>query len=350
MKSERLLYPDALRILAIFAVVVLHVAAGKRSSVGVETPEWKVLNIYDSLVRWSVPVFVMVSGMFMLDPQKKTTWRTLFGKNALRIATAFFIWSAVYAANDVGMGKLPLAWNRAALSRLAVKFFFGHYHLWFLFVIAGLYVVTPVLRKIVEDPRVTEYFLVLAFVFAGVMSWIQLFPGTETFLGWVNRFNIRLPLGFAGYYVAGYYLKVRDIGVRGRRVLYVLGVLSVVATAYFTDMVSVARLEPYKELYNNLLPNTMLPAVAIFVFFKYEVGRSEFSLRVRQGVTGCAGCVFGVYLVYDLFNPWLTRQGVHALSFHPVLAVPAVALALFAASLAVVAGLARIPGLKTHAM
>ncbi len=350
MNNERLMYPEALRILAIFAVVVLHVAASKWTSVGVESFAWKVLNAYNSMVRWSVPVFVMVSGMFMLDPRKQLSLRTLFGKNALRIATAFCVWSAAYAANDVWLGKLPFAWNRAALAGIAGKFIFGHYHLWFLFLIVGLYAVTPVLRKIAEDRRIMEYFLVLAAVFAGGLSLLKLVPGAEDGVRWANRFSVQLPLGYAGYYVAGYYFKIREIGARGRRILYALGILGVVATAYFTQAVSVSRGGPYRELYGNLLPNTALPALAVFVFFKHAPGLRELTGAARARLRASASAVFGIYLVHDLFNQWLGRVGFHALAFNPLLAVPVVALVLFAASLAVVSVLACVPGVKKYAL
>ena len=56
------MYFDWLRVLATFGVMVLHVAAQNWLSVGIESFEWNAFNFYDSLERWTVPVFVMVSG------------------------------------------------------------------------------------------------------------------------------------------------------------------------------------------------------------------------------------------------------------------------------------------------
>ncbi len=50
----RTIYFDFLRVMATFAVVVLHVSAQKYYAVEVETWEWQIFNVYDSIVRWAV--------------------------------------------------------------------------------------------------------------------------------------------------------------------------------------------------------------------------------------------------------------------------------------------------------
>ena len=57
----RLAYADLLRAFATIAVIVLHLSGSQMGAVGVNTSAWAVFNVYDSLVRWCVPVFVMLS-------------------------------------------------------------------------------------------------------------------------------------------------------------------------------------------------------------------------------------------------------------------------------------------------
>ena len=49
-----------------FAVMILHVAASKWGETDVDSVEWCAMNFYDSIVRWVVPVFVMISGALFL--------------------------------------------------------------------------------------------------------------------------------------------------------------------------------------------------------------------------------------------------------------------------------------------
>ena len=89
MKARRLIYADLLRVIATFAIVILHVSGSNWHNVPVSGFEWKVFNFYDSMARFSVPVFVMISGMFLLDNKKSLTLKKLYSKNILRIVTSF---------------------------------------------------------------------------------------------------------------------------------------------------------------------------------------------------------------------------------------------------------------------
>ena len=73
---------DLLRILACLMVVFIHVSAfGMLSGVG--SFNWHIGNIYDSLVRSAVPLFVMISGAFLLS--KNISYKEIFSKYILRI-------------------------------------------------------------------------------------------------------------------------------------------------------------------------------------------------------------------------------------------------------------------------
>ena len=67
MPAKRETYFDCLRILATFAVMILHIASQYWYAVDAGTYEWKVFSFYDGMVRWAVPVFVMISGALFLS-------------------------------------------------------------------------------------------------------------------------------------------------------------------------------------------------------------------------------------------------------------------------------------------
>lgn len=69
---NRIAYIDWLRSIACFAVVVLHVSGGQEWFSAKEVSfEWTIFNLYDSLVRWCVPIFIMISGALFLNPEKE---------------------------------------------------------------------------------------------------------------------------------------------------------------------------------------------------------------------------------------------------------------------------------------
>ena len=65
--KERIIYFDYLRVLATMAVIFLHVAAQNWYNTDINTLNWHVFNIYDSIVRWGVPIFIMISGALFLE-------------------------------------------------------------------------------------------------------------------------------------------------------------------------------------------------------------------------------------------------------------------------------------------
>lgn len=60
--EKRITYLDYLKVFATFAVIILHVVAQNWYITDVNSFGWKTLNVYSSMVRWAVPVFVMISG------------------------------------------------------------------------------------------------------------------------------------------------------------------------------------------------------------------------------------------------------------------------------------------------
>ena len=85
---------DLLRILAAFTVVMLHVSPQAYLDVDIASAPWNVMNAITGLCCWNVSAFFMLSGAFLLAPQKAISTRTLYRKNIARLAAAFVFWSA----------------------------------------------------------------------------------------------------------------------------------------------------------------------------------------------------------------------------------------------------------------
>ena len=94
-ERSRVDYFDALRVLATLAVIVLHLSAQHWADIDVSSRAWFAFNLYDSAVRWAVPVFVMISGALLLSGTQRLS--DILKKNVLRLVTAFLFWSAAYA-------------------------------------------------------------------------------------------------------------------------------------------------------------------------------------------------------------------------------------------------------------
>lgn len=89
MSVNKIIAFDRLRILAAFAVVVLHAVAPLFLD-SYPSSDWNVANVYESLVRWSVPVFFMISGALFLNKRKELNIGRLYKKNIFRVFLFIF--------------------------------------------------------------------------------------------------------------------------------------------------------------------------------------------------------------------------------------------------------------------
>lgn len=336
--KNRILYFDALRIISAFAVIMLHVSADKLYSFHSSTVEWNVFNFYDSISRFGVPVFVMISGSLFLS--KPTNIKRLWKNNILRLTAAFVCWYIVYQIAEIILK-----------SRISMA-----YHLWFLPVLITTYMTVPFLKKIAEDDRLLKYFLVLALVFAFI---IPQFTEVSRYLNdniyeyitnLTSQAKFHFLLGYTSYFLLGYYLNKAELSGRTRLALYILCVVGFVGTVIASNRISVFKAGTVTIFYSEFTLNVLFEAVGVFVFVKYALRRLEARLGgfVLKLIALLSKYSFGIYLVHVLVLELLKRAGITTVSFNPVLSVPVISAAIFLIFLADSALLNQIPIIKKY--
>lgn len=321
-KSPRILYLDYLRILGTLAVILAHVAGQNLSAVEVSSYPWMVFRMADFAVLWSVPTFVMISGALFLDPEKQLDLKKLYRGNLFKICTAFVFWAAVYALEKLLMGK--------GIREAVSMFLRGRYHMWYLFLIAGLYIATPLLRKITESKTLTEYFLLVFFIIqillpgsVSVLSYINL-PHTASLLEILSSHLGNMAFGFAGiytfYYILGFYLAKYEISPRWCRLSYAAGILSFLSAVLFLFLHAHYTGSGSRPFDYTLF--TLAMSVAFFLFAKYVLGRIMLKEKTVCLIRRISRYTFGVYLVHALVLSQL-RDTFHlnTLSFDPIVSV-----------------------------
>lgn len=343
-ETVRLPYLDYLRVMAAAAVIMIHVSAQNWDNVPVMSSDWIIFNLYNSLAQWAVPMFLMLSGALMLDPGKPFQIRTLYRKNILRILTAFLFWSALYALDTYFANR---DWRGAV-----VAFVNGRYHMWFLFMILGFYLLTPAYRKMAESVEVLRYLIAVMVVFTLFLPTVislliywnlphtaTILPPLDTDVSW-TRMGF-LP-AYATYYFLGSYLNQQEVGKKARIVSYLLGIsayLFVLALTFCHEAKTGDRSLPlYVGFFDFLICH------GIFLFVKYG-----FPVTSSNSVKKLSQYSFGIYLAH-VFVIEKLRDWAHfnTLSFSPVLAIPLLATAVFSLSFLISWVLHQIPVLKKY--
>jgi len=352
--EQREIWPDIIRIVAVFAVIVLHTGVEHFYRIDTRTLTWQGCNLYESLVRFCVPVFIMVSGRFLLDPAREYTLKKLYGVKILRLATAYLFWSVFYVTTDYWFALkygLDVKLTCSGFFREVVA---GKYHLWFLPVMAGLYMITPVLRHIVGNETVTVYFLALSLVFVFAVQTLDVIPFFhDTFTPEIDRLQIKLAAGFSGYYVLGCQLARHKLKPSARKCLYLAGILAVLATAVINGVIGYRLHRAGEWMFGTLSLNTLLASAAVFVFCQYRFQDWRPGPGPRKLIAMLGKWSFGIYLVHLFFlaaiNYILIRLDVFShVCAHPLVSIPATSAAVFSVSAATVFVLDRIPVLNKY--
>lgn len=215
LSRPRKQFLDVLRVLATCAVVLMHVLTGAVDVMDASImPEYRglVLSVMD-LVTWCVPVFLLISGYLFLNPERKISYPVMMRKYCRRIALAILLFGVPYACSELivteqtlRMGMIPEA-VRLTLTGNTWS------HMWYLYLILFLYLITPLLKKMLEAIPVWAVVAVMAVLFLG-----------SSVMPFVNKvWNISsipvLPDSgvYFFYYLCGYLFAVREVGVdKGR--------------------------------------------------------------------------------------------------------------------------------------
>lgn len=318
--GQRKWYIDRLRVVSIAAVVVIHTAAQYWGSLDAASYEWWVANVFDGLTRWAVPVFVMISGALFLDDNRETSIRALYAKNILKIVILILFWGFVYAA----LYSPPDSLSLADIKSFAKDWLFGHYHMWFLYMIAGLYALVPILRCITRSEVVLNYFLALGFALNSVVPFLASFGPLSDLTTFFAKISIQMPVGFSFYFVLGYKLAKTDFSSRDARLVYILGIIGGIATVLLTGWASLVASAPTQTYYSYFMPPVALTAVAVFVFAERR-DRVPRSSNSKKRLLALSKASLGVYMVHIMVLDTLLRCGIDSMCVNPIIAIPATA-------------------------
>lgn len=334
--SQRKIYPDVLRIVSTLAVIAIHTTVSLWKDLPPQTFEWQVLNFYGSISRWCVPVFVMISGIFFLDPEKNIDAGLIWKKYIPRMALAILVFGLLYRipglVDSIINDNLPPKKIAYLVARMFAMLVFdnGWYHLWYLYMIIGLYMLVPLFRIMVRNAtkKDLEYFLVLFFIFSSVL---------ELASSVLVSFNVHLKIylthftgfGYGGYLVAGYYFSKYELSERNEKFLFVLGILSFVFTIAAQSAFCIFTGELKEMFFGYHCPNVMIEAFFVFYFVRKLFDSREMSEKFSGTISSIARCTFGIYLLHDFAIQLFEHVGFTAVIINPVLAVPLRVLASF---------------------
>lgn len=290
LSGPRKQFLDVLRVLATCAVVLMHVLTGATDVTDASiVPEYRslLLSVMD-LVTWCVPIFLLISGYLFLNPERTLTYPVMIKKYCRRIALAILLFGVPYAASELVVAERTL---RIRMIPEALKMtLMGHTwsHMWYLYLILFLYLITPLLKKVLRVLPVWGVGTVMAVIFLG--------SSVAPFLNKVLDVNSIPVLPDGGvyflYYLCGYFFAVREVCVDKGRNVWLTAAVAVLALG----MILSRTLAGFSIQMAYNYPFTVLLAVLLFA-----AGWNGSIKKHRIPWQEAGALSFAVYLVHPVY-------------------------------------------------
>lgn len=342
-EPKREFYADFLRILAAFTVVFQHTVSSAWYTAPVNSSEFAALNFLNSMSRFGVGVFIMLSGAFMLSPQRPHPPEKIFMHNLPRTLLPLAFWVVFYGVIE------HLTAGESVLEILKTPFLLftkPASHLWFLYTLAGLYVLTPPLRVFTAyaSRKMQLYVIALFFAFGLMVPTINHLLSTFADFTLYKNIGIQGTTSFVGFYLTGFYLAHFEIGPRQRKALYLAALASWITAFVASTYISETHNAPNEYFFGNFRPTTFLMSAGIFCLIKktFSDGSAQKVQNLQKFTAKFSGCMLGVYLIHPLFIKIFYGLNLTLLIPHPIFTAPVAASTFFIVSLCATYALKKI--------
>ncbi len=331
-----------MRIIACFAIILLHslFASNVYFEETITKGELLWSTTAENLLMWAVPCFLMVTGVLLLDPEKDIPAGKIFSKYLKRVVLALVVFTFIFQVIGYFMeGEQTII--RGWLSAL----FLGQSwaHMWYLYLMIGIYLVMPFYRMIVKaaDPKMLDLLIILLFIFTSVTSLFKAF-GVEL------AFYIPTTIVYPLYVFAGYRIYHRQLPVWTAGVLTAACTAAIVVLTYMryeTGILAGAAetLSGYPDaaqldyLFDYYSPLVVLQSAGIFSLLCRIPAKADSFIKTLDA------CTFGIYLIHMIgIHAIMKWAGFDPYSYGPF-AFPLMAALLFIVSFVVTWAFRALP-------
>ena len=287
---------DVIRILAVIAVIAVHVIADH-----LDSGSTVAMHVLRSLLSTAVPAFIMISGALNLAPAAMRHGSGRFlGRRLRRLVPATLVWTAFYAGvMGVLLAGEPLDWRQEVADLLTAS---SYPHLYFLPLILGLTAITPVIGAYVRDSGRRAW--TCGAVAAGWALIVMAVPPLTA--GLLQQPLVPLQMGiltyflpFIGYYVLGRAAWAAPVRRRAAVLLLLVGVPVLTAATVWAYLSRTTDTPPGQVLLPTYVaPTVMLLSLALVVALM-GLGRDwTVTARAERILRTVGDATFGVFLVH----------------------------------------------------
>lgn len=323
--------------IATYLVILLHTAAVPFNTFH---GAWSVAVMYDALGRISFPLYLLTAGYISLN--KNESLLSTLKTRVLNLLIPLVAWTAIYFIYNhmVNSSTTPFS----VLETLSTPVY---PHLWFIYTLILLYLITPLLNTFIQhgSQQRIHYIIAIWFALASVYMLFDNFKDSvlENHPESVPS-NIDMVVYLSGFYIIGGVARRYKLAPK-TPIASVIFILSAVLTAVMCYSLSISINQPNEIFLFYSAPTIVTLALACF--FMLLNARLRFTRRLSLSIRGLNRLSTGIFFIHMLVLETLLRLWpVNFDNYYAILTIPAVALLSYAVSALLVAALRLVPGLK----
>ncbi|MFV0423778.1 acyltransferase [Oleidesulfovibrio sp.] len=289
--KKRIFFFDLARCLAATAVIAIHVLAPYRNELGIISfGEWVTAVSINSISRWAVPVFILITGALLLSDTRPFNLRYYIRRRLSKVLIPFIVWSLFYAYLS--------GWSAQGFDATTVKAVLAdslshetYYHLGFFYYFIPLYLVIPFFQLAIQQADIKWIYAFTCVWLITTLLFLLKIDGPWSWQMWL--YSGYLPLGYILYkkipITSGTVAAITLLGVSALSIT----IYAVVSNSLANEEYTIGRWMSYKTL------NVVLAASMVFMLCRYF--GENLPKKVSQIASVISRHSLGIYLLHPIF-------------------------------------------------
>ncbi len=291
MKKE--MWIEKLRVLATVAVIFIHVVG--ISYVNEPNGVSQYRRFFDQsllmlLSYWAVPVFLMITGYLLLNPEKDISSVKII-KYVKRMLLVLLIFGLIYCLIE-SFVKYRNEDVKKVIPDAIINLLTGNSwdHMWYIYMLIGIYILTPIIRayiRVASDKELKGLLIVL-FVMTIIVPSIGSYTGI-----YVSNMNL-FYAPYVFYYLFGYSVKKVNISIKKWIIIGICGVMGA--------LISIVIGKPQANsvfAYNNICIALIAMSLFSVSYLRYKTESvKEMQSKIIEFISKRSFCI---YLVHPFF-------------------------------------------------
>lgn len=296
MVKKRILSMDILRALAIITVVLIHVSALMLGEASFNSKVYMQALIVNQLSRFSVPVFIALSGIGLTMTYKEDQGYFRFlNKRLYKIIPRYFLWCFIYVffitkTFDIYTLSMDIIYGRV------------FYHLYYVPLIVEFYLVFPFIYRFIGSKLglLSSFIVTLAiligshqYLFSKDLVW---FFERKNMLDWIFYFSF-------GAFI-GNNIEIFTQIVQKYKVLFSLAFV-IVLSGFIYEVILNTRLEQTLDYTTTFLrPSVLIYTIALMLFIFSIDWKENLFTKIMQYLSINS---YGIYLSHAFVLYYITK-------------------------------------------